>query len=124
MGSVTGGNRRIFLFVGQQVRAAAVGDLRYVYTSSEGAGGLARGFALWSYHRIDDAGLHIRVNGEPQLLAIDTVVICAGQESVRDLESDLRGAGMKVSVIGGADVAAEIDAKRAIDQGVRLAASL
>ena len=58
VGSVTGGNRRIFLFVGQQVRAAAVGDLRDVYTSSEGAGGLARGFALWSYHRIDDAGLH------------------------------------------------------------------
>ena len=76
------------------------------------------------YERIDDAGLHIRLNGEPQLLAVDTVVICAGQESVRDLESDLRNAGMKVSVIGGADVAAEIDAKRAIDQGVRLAASL
>jgi 2,4-dienoyl-CoA reductase (NADPH2) len=76
------------------------------------------------YERIDDAGLHIRVNGEPQLLAVDTVVICAGQESVRDLENDLRDAGMKVSIIGGADVAAEIDAERAINQGVRLAASL
>ena len=75
------------------------------------------------YERIDDAGLHIRVNGEAQVLNVDTIVVCAGQDSVRDLEADLRSAGMNVAVIGGADVAAEIDAKRAIDQGVRLAAS-
>ncbi|MCK9284318.1 MAG: NADPH-dependent 2,4-dienoyl-CoA reductase [Rhodocyclaceae bacterium] len=80
--------------------------------------------AAVEYERIDDAGLHIRVNGEPQILDVDTVVICAGQESVRDLEADLRSAGMQVALIGGADVAAEIDARRAIDQGVRLAASL
>ncbi|MGK2874039.1 MAG: FAD-dependent oxidoreductase [Nocardioides sp.] len=71
-----------------------------------------------SYDRIDDLGLHITVDGQPQTLAVDTVVICAGQDSVRDLVADGR------HVIGGADVAAELDAKRAIDQGTRLAASL
>jgi len=76
------------------------------------------------YERIDDAGLHIRLNGEPQVLEVDTVVVCAGQDSVRDLEDGLRTAGMNVTLIGGAEVAAEIDARRAIEQGVRLAASL
>jgi 2,4-dienoyl-CoA reductase (NADPH2) len=80
--------------------------------------------AAVEYVRIDDAGLHLRVNGEARLLEVDTVVVCAGQESVRDLEDELRSAGMAVNVIGGADIAAEIDAKRAIDQGVRLAASI
>jgi 2,4-dienoyl-CoA reductase (NADPH2) len=77
-----------------------------------------------TYERIDDAGLHITVDGAPRLLEVDTVVVCAGQEPVRDLDGDLRAAGLAVHLIGGADVAAELDAKRAIDQGTRLAATL
>ncbi len=77
-----------------------------------------------SYERIDDAGLHIVVAGKAQCLAVDTVVVCAGQESRRELEAGLRAAGLPLSLIGGADLAAELDAKRAIDQGTRLAASL
>ena len=61
---------------------------------------------------------------KPMLLEVDTVVICAGQEPLRDLEAPLRSAGASVHLIGGADVAAELDAKRAIDQGSRLAARL
>ncbi len=72
------------------------------------------------YDRIDADGLHIIRDGAPELVACDTVVLCSGQESLRDL-ADLPG---EVHVIGGADVAGELDAKRAIDQGVRLAARL
>jgi 2,4-dienoyl-CoA reductase (NADPH2) len=77
-----------------------------------------------SYERFDDAGLHITVAGKPQLLEVDNVVVCAGQEPNRSLADELTGAGIATHVIGGADVAAELDAKRAIDQGTRLAASL
>lgn len=77
-----------------------------------------------SYDLIDDAGLHISVKGESQLLPVDTVVICAGQEPMRELEEGLSARGVKVHLIGGADVAAELDAKRAIDQGTRLAATI
>jgi 2,4-dienoyl-CoA reductase (NADPH2) len=77
-----------------------------------------------TYERIDDAGLHITVDGVPRLLEVDTVVVCAGQEPVRDLADGLRAAGLPVHLVGGADVAAELDAKRAIDQGTRLAAAL
>ncbi|WIY04090.1 NADPH-dependent 2,4-dienoyl-CoA reductase [Amycolatopsis mongoliensis] len=77
-----------------------------------------------TYERIDDAGLHITVDGVPRLLEVDTVVVCAGQEPVRELAGELRAAGLPVHLIGGADVAAELDAKRAIDQGTRLAAAL
>ncbi|KRG75130.1 2,4-dienoyl-CoA reductase [Stenotrophomonas ginsengisoli] len=76
------------------------------------------------YLGVDDAGLHVRVDGSEQLLAVDTVVICAGQESRRELLAPLQQAGRPVHVIGGADLAAELDAKRAIDQGSRLAAAL
>ena len=76
------------------------------------------------YLKIDDAGLHIRREGEEQVLAVDTVVVCAGQESVRELIAPLSQVGACFHVIGGADEAAELDAKRAIDQGTRLAASL
>jgi 2,4-dienoyl-CoA reductase (NADPH2) len=78
-----------------------------------------------NYERIDDAGLHItfgRNHERPRVLDVDTVVVCAGQVSVRDLADELAASGVPVHVIGGADVAAEIDAKRAIDQGTRLAA--
>ncbi|UYG09669.1 NADPH-dependent 2,4-dienoyl-CoA reductase [Halomonas sp. M4R1S46] len=76
------------------------------------------------YVGIDDAGLHIRLDGVPRLLKVDTVVVCAGQESVRDWLEPLREAGVSVHLIGGALEPAELDAKRAIDQGTRLAAAL
>ena len=75
------------------------------------------------YLGVDDEGLHIRIDGAEQTLPVGTVVICAGQEPRRDLVEPLRAAGRSVHVIGGADVATELDAKRAIDQGSRLAAS-
>jgi 2,4-dienoyl-CoA reductase (NADPH2) len=77
-----------------------------------------------SYERFDDAGLHITVNGQPQVLPVDNVIVCAGQEPNRSLADALMAAGVTTHVIGGADVAAELDAKRAIDQGTRLAATL
>jgi 2,4-dienoyl-CoA reductase (NADPH2) len=80
-----------------------------------------------NYERIDDDGLHITFGEKrerPRVLSVDTVVICAGQEPLRELADDLRAAGVSVHLIGGADVAAELDAKRAIDQGTRLAASI
>src|SRR6478672_1393346 len=66
------------------------------------------------YDRIDDAGLHFRVDGEPQSLDVDTIVICAGQEPRRDLVGALEAMGIRPRLIGGADVAVELDAKRAI----------
>ena len=77
-----------------------------------------------TYERIDDDGLHITVAGRPRLLEVDDVVICAGQEPRRDLADALADAGVSVHLVGGADVALELDAKRAIDQGTRLAAEL
>ncbi|MEU3208731.1 NADPH-dependent 2,4-dienoyl-CoA reductase [Streptomyces cyaneofuscatus] len=77
-----------------------------------------------SYDLIDDEGLHLTVDGEPRVLAVDTVVLCAGQEPRRELYEELRAAGGPVHLIGGADVAAELDAKRAIRQGTELAAAL
>ncbi|QNP39782.1 NADPH-dependent 2,4-dienoyl-CoA reductase [Lysobacter solisilvae (ex Woo and Kim 2020)] len=76
------------------------------------------------YVGVDDEGFHIRVDGAAQTLAVDHVVICAGQEPYRPLAEELRAAGVPVHVIGGADVAAELDAKRAINQGSRVAAAL
>jgi len=78
------------------------------------------------YLKIDDAGLHIRIGaeGEEKLLPVDNVVICAGQDPLRELYDGLQAAGQSVHLIGGADVAAELDAKRAINQGSRLAAEL
>ncbi|MDH6197599.1 2,4-dienoyl-CoA reductase (NADPH2) [Mycobacterium frederiksbergense] len=80
-----------------------------------------------NYELIDDDGLHISFGPEHrdrQVLPVDNVVICAGQESVRDLEDALRGAGIEPHIIGGAALAAELDAKRAIRQGTELAARL
>jgi 2,4-dienoyl-CoA reductase (NADPH2) len=80
-----------------------------------------------NYERIDDDGLHISFGSEhsdPRVLAVDNVVVCAGQEAVRDLEDVLRRAGIEPHVIGGAAVATELDAKRAIRQGTELAAKL
>ncbi len=77
-----------------------------------------------TYDKIDDEGLHIKVSKEYRLLPVDNVVICAGQVSLRDLQEPLVAAGVNVHLIGGADEAGELDAKRAIDQGARLAAVL
>jgi 2,4-dienoyl-CoA reductase (NADPH2) len=84
-----------------------------------------------TYDRIDDDGLHVTVRadekaetGEQRVLAVDTIVLCTGQESVRDLVEPLEAAGVTTHVIGGADVAAELDAKRAIKQATELAARI
>jgi 2,4-dienoyl-CoA reductase (NADPH2) len=87
----------------------------------------ARGVGMSSsvdYQRIDDAGLHVTIDGVPQTLPVDHVVICAGQEPLRELLAPLEAAGRRVHLIGGAHEAAELDAKRAIAQGTRLAASI
>ena len=76
------------------------------------------------YVRVDDAGLHVVVDGTPQALDVDTIVICAGQEPRRELVATLEAAGTKPVLIGGADVAAELDAKCAIEQGTRVAMAL
>jgi 2,4-dienoyl-CoA reductase (NADPH2) len=80
-----------------------------------------------AYQRIDDEGVHLTVGTRPprpRVLPVDDVVICAGQEPLRELHDDLTAAGASGHLIGGADFAAELDAKRAIDQGTRLAATL
>ncbi|MBP4041473.1 NADPH-dependent 2,4-dienoyl-CoA reductase [Aeromonas sp. SrichE-2G] len=74
------------------------------------------------YLRIDDQGLHIQVGEAKQCLPVDQVIICAGQEPLKELQAGLQAAGKPVHIIGGADVAAELDAKRAIRQGAELAA--
>jgi len=80
-----------------------------------------------NYEKIDAGGLHVsfgEARENPTLIAADTVVLCAGQISDRSLADALAAKGIAAHVIGGADVAAELDAKRAIDQGTRLAAAL
>ncbi|MFM5818826.1 oxidoreductase [Aeromonas sanarellii] len=74
------------------------------------------------YLRIDDQGLHIQVGEAKQCLPVDQVIVCAGQEPLKELQAGLQAAGKPVHIIGGADVAAELDAKRAIRQGAELAA--
>jgi 2,4-dienoyl-CoA reductase (NADPH2) len=74
------------------------------------------------YLGIDDEGLHIQVGETKQCLPVDQVIICAGQEPLKELQAGLQAAGKSVHIIGGADVAAELDAKRAIRQGAELAA--
>ena len=77
-----------------------------------------------TYRKIDDAGLHITVGDREMVIPADTVVVCAGQEPQRALQAELVAAGCAVHLIGGADVAAELDAKRAIKQGTELAVAL
>jgi len=77
------------------------------------------------YLGVDDAGLHVSIDGgETQVLAVDNVILCAGQTPLRELQAELESAGVTVHLVGGADVAAELDAKRAIDQGSRVAAAV
>lgn len=85
---------------------------------------LAKGVSMVNgveYQKIDDDGLHIKVNGEEQVLDVDNIIICAGQDPLREL---VDGLTKPYHLIGGADLATELDAKRAIDQGTRLAATL
>lgn len=77
-----------------------------------------------SYERIDDAGLHVVIDGRPQTIQVDNVIVCVGQEPRRELFDALKNANIDVHLIGGADVAAELDAKRAIAQGTKLATAL
>jgi 2,4-dienoyl-CoA reductase (NADPH2) len=77
-----------------------------------------------TYRKVDDRGLHVSIGNKDQVLDVDHVVVCAGQEPNRELHDAVAASGVRVHLIGGADVAAELDAKRAIDQGTRLAASL
>ena len=76
------------------------------------------------YEKIDDQGLHINIDGFYRLLEVDNVIICAGQEPLKTLFEPLKQAGISTHIIGGAFEALELDAKMAIDQGSRLAASL
>jgi 2,4-dienoyl-CoA reductase (NADPH2) len=88
---------------------------------------LQRGVTMCSgvtYERIDNDGLHITRDGVSECLAVDNVIICAGQEPQRALHEPLLAAGKSVHLIGGADVALELDARRAIDQGTRLAMAI
>ena len=88
---------------------------------------LARGVKMIpgvGYQRIDDAGLHVTIGGESQVLNVDHVIICAGQDPRRELADPLQAAGKTVHLIGGCDVAMELDARRAIAQGTRLALSI
>ncbi len=74
------------------------------------------------YQKIDDEGIHIVVNGEVMLLPVDNIILCAGQDPQQELAATIKS--IPVHLIGGADIAAELDAKAAIDQGTRLAASI
>ena len=77
-----------------------------------------------TYQRFDEDGLHILMEGEPRLLPADTVVLCAGQESDVSLQAPLQQAGVETHVIGGARLATELDAKRAIEDGTRIGLTL
>ncbi|ASJ96817.1 oxidoreductase [Shewanella marisflavi] len=77
-----------------------------------------------SYEKFDEQGLHIKLGDQAQILEVDNVVLCAGQESNRTLVDEMESTGLPVHLIGGVDVAAELDAKRAIRQGAELAAKI
>ena len=76
------------------------------------------------YVKVDDAGLHVKQAGEDKVLAVDHVIVCAGQVPNRDLQAALEALGKPVHLIGGAEIAAELDAKRAILSGTQVALAL
>ncbi|WP_395793730.1 FAD-dependent oxidoreductase [Aquimonas sp.] len=76
------------------------------------------------YLRIDDAGLHVRIGDQIELIEVDSIVLCAGQDSVKSVYAELAKTGLTCHLIGGARLATEVDAKRAIEEGVRVAAAL
>ncbi|WGY69634.1 NADPH-dependent 2,4-dienoyl-CoA reductase [Burkholderia cepacia] len=111
-----------------QRKASKVGDglgktTGWIHRTGLKARGVGMSSAV-TYRRIDDEGLHVTIDGVEQTLPVDNVIICAGQEPLRELAVQLEAAGCKVHVIGGAYEAAELDAKRAIHQGTTLAATL
>ncbi|VWB92526.1 2,4-dienoyl-CoA reductase [Burkholderia aenigmatica] len=111
-----------------QRKASKVGDglgktTGWIHRTALKARGVGMSSAV-TYRRIDDEGFHVTIDGVEQTLPVDNVVICAGQEPLRELAEQLEAAGRKVHVIGGAHEAAELDAKRAIHQGTTLAATL
>lgn len=77
-----------------------------------------------TYQKVDDQGLHVLIGDQPKVLDVDHIIVCAGQEPLRELENELTEAGYKTHIIGGAYVASELDAKRAIRQGAELAAEI
>ncbi|MCC6458822.1 MAG: FAD-dependent oxidoreductase [Saprospiraceae bacterium] len=86
-----------------------------------------RGVQMWAevqYQRIDDEGLHLIANGQPQVLPVDQVIVCAGQDPLRALQAPLEQAGLRTHLIGGAQLAAELDAKRAIEEGLLTALAI
>ncbi|HET9022842.1 MAG TPA: NADPH-dependent 2,4-dienoyl-CoA reductase [Ornithinibacter sp.] len=99
----------------------------WVHRAALKAKGVEQVTGVTAYERIDDEGIHVRLGehgSERRTFAVDTVVLCAGQESVRSLAGELEARGVTTHVIGGADVALEVDAKRAIRQGTELAARI
>lgn len=111
-----------------QRKASKVGDglgktTGWIHRTGLKARGVGMSSAV-TYRRIDDDGFHVTIDGVEQTLPVDNVVICAGQEPLRELAVQLQAAGCKVHLIGGADEASELDAKRAIHQGTTLAATL
>ncbi|WP_322086593.1 NADPH-dependent 2,4-dienoyl-CoA reductase [Burkholderia sp. BCC1999] len=111
-----------------QRKASKVGDglgktTGWIHRTGLKARGVGMSSAV-TYRRIDDEGLHVTIDGVERTLPVDNVIICAGQEPLRELAVQLEAAGCKVHVIGGAYEAAELDAKRAIHQGTTLAATL
>jgi 2,4-dienoyl-CoA reductase (NADPH2) len=99
----------------------------WVHRANLRAKGVEQVTGVAAYERIDDDGLHVALgeNGaQKRLIPVDSVVVCAGQESVRGLADPLEAQGVRVHVVGGADVAAELDAKRAIRQGTEVAARI
>ncbi|MCA9547911.1 MAG: FAD-dependent oxidoreductase, partial [Myxococcales bacterium] len=95
----------------------------WIHRSSLKAKGVEM-LAQCTYLKVDDAGLHLEVAGQPRVLPVDHVIVCAGQVPFHPLEAELQAAGIPVQRIGGADVAAELDAKRAIRQGTEVACAL
>jgi 2,4-dienoyl-CoA reductase (NADPH2) len=119
------GERKVFLLQRKESKVGAglaktTGWIRRTLLKHRGVAMIAG----VEYVRIDDEGLHITVDGKPQVLAVDTVVICAGQEPRRDLVPALVAAGIPHELVGGADVALELDARRAIEQGTKIALAL
>jgi 2,4-dienoyl-CoA reductase (NADPH2) len=115
--------RRVHLL---QRKPTKVGDqlgktTGWIHRSSLKARGVAMSSAV-AYRRIDDQGLHVTIDGTDTTLPVDHVVVCAGQEPLRDVYEQLAASGRPVHLIGGANEAAELDAKRAIAEGTRLAA--
>ena len=118
--------RQVYLL---QRKASSIGKglgktTGWVHRASLKMKGVEQITGVTAYERIDDDGLHLLIGEERRVLAVDSVVICAGQESVRTLSEALTERGVASHVIGGADVAAELDAKRAIRQGTELAARI